>query len=96
MRRRAVQWILALFVHHRSWCALCPVGTIQHAIGGGKGQLRIDSELCQECKTCEKACPINLDIVRHKDNGVVKERDCLKCPECIAVCPKGALSWPEK
>lgn len=23
-------------------------------------------------------------------------RDCLKCPECIAVCPKDVLSWPDE
>ncbi|MCX8052943.1 MAG: 4Fe-4S binding protein [Armatimonadetes bacterium] len=91
----AIGVLMALFLHPRTWCSLCPIGTIQNAIGGRKNLLRIDSELCRECATCEKACPINLPIVKHKAEGIVSESDCLKCPECITVCPKGALSWPE-
>lgn len=87
--------VLLAVIHPRTWCALCPIGTIQAAIGGDKNQLLIDSELCRECKSCEKACPINLPIVKHKSEGVVSEPDCLKCPECIRVCPANALKWPE-
>ena len=87
--------VLALVIHQRSWCTICPVGTMQNAIGGRKDQLRIDAAECKECRTCEKTCPIDLPIVKHKDSGVVAEGDCLKCPECIAACPANALSWPE-
>jgi ferredoxin-type protein NapH len=87
--------VLLAIIHPRTWCALCPIGTIQASIGGDKGQLLIDSVLCRECKICEKACPIDLSIAMHKDGGVVAEPDCLRCPECIKVCPAKALSWPK-
>ncbi|MGB9619161.1 MAG: 4Fe-4S binding protein, partial [Armatimonadota bacterium] len=86
--------VLALVWHQRTWCAFCPIGTIQNAIGGRKNLLRIDADRCRECATCEKACPMNLPIVKHKAEGVVSEPDCLRCPECINVCPAGALRWP--
>lgn len=88
--------VIGIPIHQRTWCAFCPMGTMQSILGGKKKQLRIDKDLCVECRRCEKVCPINLPIVSHKDSGVVNEPDCLKCSECIAVCPKNALSWPEE
>jgi ferredoxin-type protein NapH len=86
--------VLALTFHPRSWCAVCPVGTLSNAIGGGRYQLIIDSA-CQECGKCERSCTFDLPIVQHKGAGVVQERDCLKCSVCAVSCPKGALNWPE-
>jgi len=90
----AVGVILGLFVHYRSWCAFCPMGTLQSALGGLKKPLQISAERCIECRRCEKVCPMTLPIVSHKATGVVNERDCLRCSECVAVCPKQALFWP--
>ncbi|MCK4249367.1 MAG: 4Fe-4S binding protein, partial [Candidatus Omnitrophica bacterium] len=87
--------VLAIFLHQRSWCSFCPVGSVQNVLGGGKGQLKIDKDKCIECKRCEKACTLNLPIVRYKNTGIMSHRDCLKCSECIAVCPEQALSWPD-
>ena len=71
------------------------MGTMQNALGGHKHLLLIDAAKCKQCRLCEKVCPIQLAIVQDKDNGRLTSRDCLKCPECIAVCPTKALSWPK-
>jgi NAD-dependent dihydropyrimidine dehydrogenase PreA subunit len=34
--------------------------------------------------------------VKHRKEGIVSEPDCLRCSECVEVCPKNALSWPER
>ncbi|MFC1736815.1 4Fe-4S binding protein [Candidatus Hydrogenedentota bacterium] len=86
--------ILGILIHQRSWCAFCPMGTMQSALGGKKSLLQIDTEQCIECGKCEKVCPIDLAIIVHKESGVMTDPDCLKCPECIAACPQEALSWP--
>ncbi len=86
--------IAGLAVNARFWCAMCPMGTMQNAIGGGNGQLEIDPESPCKCKVCEKVCPMNLQIVTHRATGVIAERDCIKCSECVAACPPKSLSWP--
>jgi len=86
--------VLGIFIHPRAWCAFCPIGTLQNALGGEKHLLHIDSGICSECRLCEKACPFGLSIVKYKNDGVILDCDCLKCSECIAVCPKEALIWP--
>lgn len=90
----AVGLATAMLIHPRTWCAFCPVGTLQNAIGGGRQPLQIDAA-CRECGKCEKNCPMDLSIVRHKPAGALGDRDCLRCPECISACPVNALAWPE-
>jgi len=86
---------LALLYHPRTWCAFCPIGTLQNALGGGRNPLRIDADACRACRLCEAACPMGLTIADHRDVGVLPHHDCARCSECIAVCPTGALAWSE-
>lgn len=85
--------ILAVVFHPRTWCSFCPIGTIINLISKKKNLLKIDSKLCNECKSCYKACPIQISPYKFKKAGIeiVKDADCLKCNLCIAVCPKRAL-----
>ena len=84
---------LGLIYHPRTWCAFCPIGTLQNALGGDKQFLTIDAETCRSCGLCEKKCPFALDIVPHKEAGKIANRDCLKCSECVHVCPTRSLAW---
>jgi ferredoxin-type protein NapH len=89
----AIGIVLGILIHPRAWCSFCPMGTLQSALDRGNKQLRIDSSLCIECRACEKACPMNLAIVPCKAAGGLADPDCLKCPECSAVCPRKALKF---
>lgn len=89
-----VGFILAVSIHARTWCAFCPVGSFANLVGGTKRRLLVDREKCIDCGLCEKVCPMNLPILSYKDGGQMSSRDCIKCSECIAICPKQALSWP--
>ncbi len=83
---------LALFVHPRTWCTFCPIGTFQSAVGGKKSPLHME-EGCAECRTCERACPLNLKIVGEPKAGPLDIPDCLKCSECQLACPKNVLHF---
>jgi ferredoxin-type protein NapH len=84
--------LLALAFHPRTWCSFCPMGTMQSAIGGSKAPLLME-EGCRGCRTCEKACPMNLTIVDNMKDGRLDSKDCLKCPECQLACPRQILHF---
>jgi len=83
--------ILGFIFHQRTWCYICPVGTLSNLIGRDKSSLKLNSDKCVNCELCAKACPIQLkpyDKEKTPDNY-----DCLKCNSCIDACPKKALNF---
>jgi polyferredoxin len=70
----------------RTWCKVCPMGTVQRLVGGGKYPLRMEKSACIDCKKCEKVCPMQLNV---RDIG--NNPDCIKCGRCVEACPKDAL-----
>ena len=86
--------IFGLLLHQRSWCYLCPVGTLTGSIGGRRYPLKIISRLCNECQLCNQACPMQIKPAQFKKEGaeLVKNNDCLKCNLCVLVCPHRALT----
>lgn len=85
--------LMGLFIHQRTWCTICPAGTMANWIGRGKGpQLVMDHEACTDCGACGVVCPLDL---RPRDRLVAKDTpppDCLKCGLCVERCPKDALT----
>ena len=86
--------ILAVIFHPRTWCSFCPIGTLVNLVGKSKYPLKINSDLCVECKLCSKVCPIQIKPYKFKSEGIqiVRDGDCLKCNLCIYACPKKALT----
>ena len=84
--------ILGLVFKPRTWCAVCPMGTLQGVIVKKKKLLKVSDE-CTDCKACEKVCPIGTAPSSFKIEGAVASVDCLRCPECLVKCPKGALTF---
>lgn len=85
--------VLGLAFRARTWCLVCPVGTMANAIGGGRWQMTI-AESCAGCGSCERHCPMGLTIAAHRQEGTLPHRDCLKCSSCVDACPQNALDWP--
>ncbi|MGZ3525352.1 MAG: 4Fe-4S binding protein, partial [Thermodesulfobacteriota bacterium] len=86
---------LGIFTHYRNWCTFCPVGTMANWLGKGKYPLLVSSK-CNECKRCDKICPIQIDRWQyrpeHGEAAVIPEWDCLKCGLCVVACPQEALT----
>lgn len=86
--------ILSLFYHQRSWCYICPIGSLSSWVGKNKYPLKMNREACIGCKACAKTCPMQLAPVQMKDaHAMDRKDDCLKCGLCVATCPKDALSF---
>jgi ferredoxin-type protein NapH len=90
----AIGVILAVIIHQRSWCYICPIGTISSWVGKNRQQLYTKDGLCTDCKLCGKSCPMCLTPYELKEKGKMSfGGDCLKCGLCMKTCPKNALSF---
>jgi ferredoxin-type protein NapH len=87
--------VLGVIYHQRSWCTVCPAGTVANWISRGRKrpQLLVDDAQCTDCKHCAKVCPLELQAHSYRSEGVMCDGDCTKCGMCVASCPRGALSW---
>lgn len=70
--------LFGVIIAPRTWCTFCPMGTLQRIMGGSKYQLKLDGDLCIDCKRCQKVCPMQLQVFEIQDLP-----DCIKCGRCI-------------
>ena len=86
--------LLGLSLHQRTWCYVCPIGTMSSWVGAKRRPLAITRGSCTTCKLCAQVCPMQLAPHELKDADCMSYRgDCLKCGLCVEGCPKGALSF---
>lgn len=83
----------------RGWCNFgCPVGAIQsitYAIGSKLRftfKLKYDSDKCNNCGACVKACSM-WSITKLEKGISVSSHTCNVCLDCVAVCATGALTY---
>jgi len=87
--------ILALTLKdNRAFCKyLCPITAILK-ITSRFAFLKIegDKEKCTQCGVCNKACPMDINIMEYVNNGErVLSTECIFCLTCTTVCPEGIL-----
>jgi len=86
---------MALFLHQRAWCSICPIGSLSSWVGKNRYPLRMDKDACVSCGLCTKTYPMQLSPQEMKESEVMAFRgDCLKCGLCAKACPKQALCFP--
>ena len=80
---------------NRAFCKyLCPITAILK-ISSRFAFLKIegDKEKCSQCGLCNKACPMDINIMEYINNGErVLSTECIFCLTCTTVCPDGILN----
>jgi polyferredoxin len=88
--------VLGLIFQQRTWCYLCPIGTMSNWVGKNRRPLHLAAERCKECNLCARDCPMQLTPAALKNHEVMPHRgDCLKCSLCVGNCPTGALTFQD-
>ena len=93
--------LLAVVFGSRAFCKyLCPQGVFL-SIGTKLGRkikiptvhLKNSRENCSNCKLCNKACPMGLDVNDMVKNDTMENLICILCGECIENCPEKAINY---
>lgn len=94
-------FIIALLTGKRGTChILCPIAgimvagrKIRNLAGWPALQLSADADLCIDCTTCSKKCPMGLDVHTMVREGKMENPDCILCATCADVCPEGVIHF---
>ena len=86
--------VLGAWFHQRTWCYLCPIGTMSNWVGKNRRPLIMAPERCTHCHLCAKNCPMQLAPVELTELSAMHNHgDCLKCSLCVENCPQAALTF---
>lgn len=87
----AVVWLLG----SKGFCTYaCPYGALYGSMDAlAPGRIRV-SEACDGSAHCTAICKSGVRVHQEvREFGMVVNADCLKCMDCVSVCPSGALSF---
>jgi len=72
----------------------CPYGGLFGALDYASPGRIVVSDACEQCGHCTATCTSNVRV--HEEvrlYGMVVDPGCMKCMDCVNVCPKNALSF---
>ncbi len=81
------------FLGAKGFCSYgCPYGAFfVIADRFSPGRIRV-TDACEQCGHCTATCTSNVRVHEEvRDYGKVVDPGCMKCMDCVNVCPKGAL-----
>ena len=83
------------FLGNKGFCTYgCPYGAMFGALDRVSPGKIVVSDACEQCGHCTATCTSNVRV--HEEvrlYGMVVDPGCMKCMDCVSVCPKGALSF---
>ncbi|HEX4955822.1 MAG TPA: tetratricopeptide repeat protein [Thermoanaerobaculia bacterium] len=88
-------FVVIYFLGAKGFCAYaCPYGAI-FGVAEKLSPLRIRvTDACQGCGHCTASCTSNVRVHEEvRDWGMVVSSGCMKCLDCVSVCPNGALYY---
>lgn len=74
---------------YRPFCKyLCPLGAFYSLFNKFSFyQLNVDKDKCTGCKACERACKMNVEVLKN-----INSLECIRCGDCKRACPTGAIT----
>jgi tetratricopeptide (TPR) repeat protein/ferredoxin len=83
------------FLGAKGFCTYgCPYGALFGALDyASPGRIVVNDD-CEQCGHCTATCTSN--VLVHEEvrlYGMVVDPGCMKCMDCVSVCPKGALRF---
>ncbi len=88
-----VGFMTVYFLGSKGFCTYgCPYGGFfSLADKVSPGRIRV-TDACNQCGHCTAACTSNVLVhAEVKEHGMVVDAGCMKCMDCVSVCPNDAL-----
>jgi polyferredoxin len=98
----------AFFIGKRGFCHyFCPWGVLNMTATKIRDFIRLPAlrlksnpDACKQCHSCDRACPMSLNVSAMAKNGSMKNSECILCGTCADTCPNGVIAYywgqPEK
>ncbi|MBX3298195.1 MAG: 4Fe-4S binding protein [Acidobacteria bacterium] len=86
-------FVVVYFLGSKGFCTYgCPYGGFFGVLDkAAPGRIRV-TDACNECGHCTAVCTSNVIVHREvKEFGMVVDPGCMKCMDCVSVCPNDAL-----
>ncbi|MCD6420594.1 MAG: 4Fe-4S binding protein [Synergistetes bacterium] len=86
--------LAALLKDNRAFCKyVCPVPVLQKLTSRfSLLKVSIDNSKCIDCHLCEKNCPMDIELLKYKNEGKrILSTECILCTTCQDVCPQNAI-----
>lgn len=86
-------FVAVYFLGAKGFCTYgCPYGALFGVADRlAPGRIRV-TDACEGCGMCTATCSSNVDVKREvAEHKMVVDTGCMKCMDCVSVCPKDAL-----
>ncbi|KJR44698.1 4Fe-4S ferredoxin, iron-sulfur binding [Desulfosporosinus sp. I2] len=83
------------FCHYLCWMApFMVIGSkIKTALGLPSLNIHSSKENCNNCKSCERVCPMSLSVSLMVQKGTMSNTECILCGQCIDTCKMEVLRF---
>lgn len=88
-------FLIVWLVGNKGFCTYgCPYGAFfYYADKVAPGKIRVTDD-CEQCGHCTATCTSNVRVHEEVARfGMVVDAGCMKCMDCVSVCPKNALYY---